>query len=146
QAHGEDRDQQYRSTGQQDPVQVVNVQGLRSPSPPGTRSYGPGSARPKSPYRRPIRQQTYVALGTDRSGVRKWSMRNQAPLIGEDDRVNPLRQLTLDQLRARTSEKWRAYPPDVLPVFVAEMDVPLAEPVARTATDATTPGDTGHRS
>jgi cysteine-S-conjugate beta-lyase len=65
-------------------------------------------------------------------------------LIGEDDRVNPLRQLTLDQLRARTSEKWRAYPPDVLPVFVAEMDVPLAGPVARAATDAITLGDTGY--
>jgi cystathionine beta-lyase len=58
--------------------------------------------------------------------------------------VNPLEQLTLDQLRARTSEKWRAYPPDVLPLFVAEMDVPLAEPVARAVTDAIALGDTGY--
>jgi cysteine-S-conjugate beta-lyase len=57
---------------------------------------------------------------------------------------NPLRRLTLDRLRERTSEKWRAYPPDVLPLFVAEMDVPLAEPVARAATDAIALGDTGY--
>lgn len=57
---------------------------------------------------------------------------------------NPLTRLTLDQLRTRTSEKWRAYPPDVLPVFVAEMDVPLAEPVARAVTDAIGRGDTGY--
>ncbi len=58
--------------------------------------------------------------------------------------MNPLTQLTLEQLRARTSEKWRAYPPDILPVFVAEMDVPLAEPVARAVTDAIALGDTGY--
>ena len=32
----------------------------------------------------------------------------------------------LEQLRTRTSEKWRRYPADVLPLWVAEMDVPLA--------------------
>jgi cysteine-S-conjugate beta-lyase len=57
---------------------------------------------------------------------------------------DPLRRLTLDQLRERTSEKWRAYPPDVLPVFVAEMDVPLADPVVRAVTDAVERGDTGY--
>lgn len=57
---------------------------------------------------------------------------------------DPLRRLTLDQLRERTSEKWRAYPPDVLPVFVAEMDVPLADAVARAVTDAIALGDTGY--
>src|SRR4051812_7870199 len=35
----------------------------------------------------------------------------------------------LERLRQRTSEKWRAFPPDVLPLFVAEMDYPLAEPI-----------------
>ncbi|PWK91469.1 cystathionine beta-lyase [Lentzea atacamensis] len=58
--------------------------------------------------------------------------------------MNPLRQLTLDQLRRRTSMKWRYYPEDVLPVWVAEMDVPLAEPVARAITDAVAIGDTGY--
>jgi cystathionine beta-lyase len=57
---------------------------------------------------------------------------------------NPLRALTLDQLRRRTSMKWRTYPEDVLPLWVAEMDVPLAEPVVRAVTDALALGDTGY--
>ncbi|GAA0576448.1 aminotransferase class I/II-fold pyridoxal phosphate-dependent enzyme [Paractinoplanes ferrugineus] len=58
--------------------------------------------------------------------------------------MNPLRQLTLAQLRTRSSEKWRTYPADVLPLFVAEMDVPLAEPIVRAVTDAVRSGDTGY--
>ncbi|WP_030605195.1 MalY/PatB family protein [Streptomyces fulvoviolaceus] len=57
---------------------------------------------------------------------------------------NPLRALTLDQLRCRTSMKWRTHPDDVLPMWVAEMDVPLAEPVVRAVTDALARGDTGY--
>lgn len=65
-------------------------------------------------------------------------------LSGARTAVNPLRQLTIDQLRQRTSLKWREYPDDVLPLWVAEMDVPLAEPVARAITDAVARGDTGY--
>ncbi|MEV4118486.1 aminotransferase class I/II-fold pyridoxal phosphate-dependent enzyme [Micromonospora sp. NPDC049645] len=65
-------------------------------------------------------------------------------LNGPRDAVNPLRQLTIDQLRQRTSLKWREYPDDVLPLWVAEMDVPLAEPVASAITDAVARGDTGY--
>ena len=36
---------------------------------------------------------------------------------------------SLPQLRRRTSVKWRAYPGDVLPAFVAEMDFDLAAPI-----------------
>jgi cysteine-S-conjugate beta-lyase len=57
---------------------------------------------------------------------------------------NPLRALTLDRLRCRTSMKWRTYPDDVLPLWVAEMDVPLAEPIVRALTDALALGDTGY--
>ncbi|WP_324788219.1 MalY/PatB family protein [Streptomyces sp. H51] len=57
---------------------------------------------------------------------------------------NPLRMLSLDRLRRRTSMKWRAYPADVLPMWVAEMDVPLAEPVLRAVTEALALGDTGY--
>ncbi|MCT7353480.1 aminotransferase class I/II-fold pyridoxal phosphate-dependent enzyme [Streptomyces sp. 15-116A] len=57
---------------------------------------------------------------------------------------NPLSALTLDQLRRRTSMKWRTYPDDVLPLWVAEMDVPLAEPVVRAVTEALQRGDTGY--
>ncbi|WP_432130743.1 MalY/PatB family protein [Streptomyces tendae] len=57
---------------------------------------------------------------------------------------NPLRALTPDELRRRTSMKWRTYPADVLPLWVAEMDVPLAGPVVRAVTDAMELGDTGY--
>ncbi|MEU3855584.1 aminotransferase class I/II-fold pyridoxal phosphate-dependent enzyme [Streptomyces sp. NPDC029554] len=57
---------------------------------------------------------------------------------------NPLQALTLEQLRRRTSAKWRAHPEDVLPLWVAEMDVPLAEPVVRAVTGALEIGDTGY--
>lgn len=40
--------------------------------------------------------------------------------------------------------KWRTYPEDVLPMWVAEMDVPLATPVVRAVTDALELGDTGY--
>ena len=52
--------------------------------------------------------------------------------------------LTLEQLARRRSKKWRAFPPDVLPVWVAEMDVPLAEPVTRVLLEAVRNGDTGY--
>jgi cystathionine beta-lyase len=60
--------------------------------------------------------------------------------------VNPLRTLGLEQLRQRTSEKWRAYPADVLPLWVAELDVPLAGPVAAALHAAVELGDTGYTS
>jgi cystathionine beta-lyase len=60
--------------------------------------------------------------------------------------ANPLEQLSLPELRQRTSMKWRAHPSDVLPLWVAEMDVPLAGPVARRLTEAVAAGDTGYPS
>ena len=60
------------------------------------------------------------------------------------DLADPLEQLTLADLRTRTSTKWREHPPDVLPLWVAEMDVPLAEPVQRVLHDAVARGDTGY--
>ncbi|MFC0007516.1 MalY/PatB family protein [Micromonospora siamensis] len=57
---------------------------------------------------------------------------------------NPLTQLSLAQLRQRTSVKWRMHPADVLPLWVAEMDVPLAPPVAETLRRAVDLGDTGY--
>ncbi|MEV8592703.1 aminotransferase class I/II-fold pyridoxal phosphate-dependent enzyme [Streptomyces sp. NPDC052012] len=63
---------------------------------------------------------------------------------GPSGEPNPLRALTLEQLRGRTSMKWRTYPADVLPLWVAEMDVPLAEPVVRAVTEALERGDTGY--
>lgn len=57
---------------------------------------------------------------------------------------NPLEELTLEQLRARTSMKWRAHPPDVLPLWVAEMDTKLAPTVAGAIHQAVDAGDTGY--
>jgi cystathionine beta-lyase len=57
---------------------------------------------------------------------------------------NPFDQLTLEQLRARRSLKWRAYPPDVLPLWVAEMDTTLAAPVVEAVHRALAVGDSGY--
>ena len=56
----------------------------------------------------------------------------------------PLRHLSLDTLRERTSSKWRRYDPDVLPLWVAEMDVMLAEPIREALEHAVRIGDTGY--
>jgi cystathionine beta-lyase len=55
-----------------------------------------------------------------------------------------VRALPLERLRERTSEKWREYPADVLPLFVAETDFPLAPAITRTLERAVTNGDTGY--
>ncbi|MGB6245242.1 MULTISPECIES: MalY/PatB family protein [Gordonia] len=57
---------------------------------------------------------------------------------------NPLEQLTIAQLRERTSMKWRAHPAEVLPLWVAEMDVLPAAPIADALTRAVARGDTGY--
>lgn len=46
--------------------------------------------------------------------------------------------------RLRTSVKWRAFPPDVLPLWVAEMDALLAPPVVAEVTGLIGRGDTGY--
>jgi len=50
----------------------------------------------------------------------------------------------LDTLRRRRSFKWRTYPADVLPSFVAEMDFDLAAPVIAAVTGALAIGDCGY--
>ncbi|RBY90225.1 cystathionine beta-lyase [Blastococcus sp. TBT05-19] len=57
---------------------------------------------------------------------------------------DPLEGVPLERLRQRTSLKWRAYPDDVLPLWVAEMDVDLAVPVVRAIRAAAESGDTGY--
>jgi cystathionine beta-lyase len=52
--------------------------------------------------------------------------------------------LPLSELRERTSEKWREYPSDVLPLFVAETDFPLAPTVKAALQRALDLGDTGY--
>lgn len=59
---------------------------------------------------------------------------------------NPLEQLSLEQLRQRGSAKWRVFGDDVLPLWVAEQDVPLAEPISEALHRAVDLGDTGYPS
>ncbi|WP_019546147.1 MalY/PatB family protein [Streptomyces sulphureus] len=67
---------------------------------------------------------------------------SRIPAAGE--RPDPLLGCTREELRRRTSAKWSAYPPDVLPLWVAEMDVPLAPAVVDAVQEALRLGDTGY--
>ncbi len=50
----------------------------------------------------------------------------------------------LSELRAHKSEKWRAFPSDVLPLPVAEMDFPVAEPIRKVLTEMVAKSDLGY--
>jgi cystathionine beta-lyase len=56
----------------------------------------------------------------------------------------PVLSLSLDELRSRTSLKWRTYDPDVLPMWVAEMDVAVHPAVRETLLCALERNDTGY--
>lgn len=58
--------------------------------------------------------------------------------------VAPLKALPVDQLRQRSSTKWRKYGDDVLPLFVAETDFPLAPAITERLARAIELGDTGY--
>lgn len=58
--------------------------------------------------------------------------------------MNPFEQVPLADLRERTSIKWRFFEPDVLPMWVAEMDVLPAEPITEAVHAAMLRGDTGY--
>lgn len=58
--------------------------------------------------------------------------------------VTPLQTLSIDQLRRRWSTKWRKYPEDVIPMFVAETDFVPAPAITAALTRAVELGDTGY--
>ncbi|WP_127475312.1 MalY/PatB family protein [Microbacterium sulfonylureivorans] len=58
--------------------------------------------------------------------------------------VIPLEALPIEQLRQRSSTKWRKYGDDVLPFFVAETDYPAAPAITAALTRAIALGDTGY--
>ncbi len=58
--------------------------------------------------------------------------------------MRPLVADPLPALRARTSEKWSYYPDDVLPLFVAETDYPIAPVVSDAVIDRIRASDTGY--
>ncbi|MFF1541744.1 MalY/PatB family protein [Microbacterium sp. NPDC058269] len=55
-----------------------------------------------------------------------------------------VKALPLAELRERSSAKWREYPADVLPLFVAETDFPLAPAISTVLQRAVEIGDTGY--
>lgn len=57
---------------------------------------------------------------------------------------HPFDALRLPELRRRTSAKWSVYDPDVLPMWIAETDFPLAEPIRRVLAEMVERGDTGY--
>ncbi len=57
---------------------------------------------------------------------------------------HPYDSLREEDLRLRRSVKWQQFPADVLPVWVAEMDYPLADPVREVLLEMVERGDTGY--
>jgi cysteine-S-conjugate beta-lyase len=72
------------------------------------------------------------------------SARVRPSTSGHADRNASFDDVSLTELRKRRSAKWRTYPADVLPAFVAEMDFPLAEPIKDALLNAVDLGDTGY--
>jgi cystathionine beta-lyase len=64
--------------------------------------------------------------------------------MGMGSVIVPLAVDDLAVLRQRRSAKWRTYPEDVLPLTIAEMDFPVAEPVAEALRSAVSRSDTGY--
>ena len=50
----------------------------------------------------------------------------------------------ISELRTHKSDKWRAFPADVLPLPVAEMDFPVAEPIRRALMEMVNASDLGY--
>jgi cystathionine beta-lyase len=80
------------------------------------------------------------------SWAAKWAadQTNQPALNWQAGVMTEVHADPLDLLRTRTSEKWLAYPAEVLPLFVAEMDYPLAPVIADAIVDRVRASDTGY--
>src|SRR5215831_20780721 len=79
-------------------------------------------------------------MGTAASRGRRY-VRGWATIRRVDALLGPC---SLPQLRRRQSVKWRTYPDDVLPAFVAEMDFDLAPPIGSAVAAALAIGDCGY--
>lgn len=58
--------------------------------------------------------------------------------------MSELRAFDLRELQTHRSEKWRAFPKEVLPLPVAEMDFPVAEPIRQTLREMIDHSDLGY--
>lgn len=99
-----------------------------------------------------------AALGADLAGwLARAGLQLPAPLdpdalarvLGDVEQAlrNPpleLDAVPLQALRARTGEKWAVYAEDVIPVWVADMDYPVAEPIRRRLHRAIEASDLGY--
>jgi cysteine-S-conjugate beta-lyase len=84
------------------------------------------TVRPPDPHR-------YIHEGPDRSSRTVARLWQHHPVF-----------LELPMLRRRRSSKWVEYPPDILPAFIAEMDVALAPPIRNALFEAIELGDVGY--
>ena len=57
-----------------------------------------------------------------------------------------LEAMSLAEMRTHRSEKWRGFPSDVLPLFVAEMDFPIAKPIQDILIEMVSHSDMGYLS
>ena len=58
--------------------------------------------------------------------------------------MSELRALHLSELQTHRSEKWRAFSKDILPLPVAEMDFPVADPIRQTLREMIDQSDLGY--
>jgi cystathionine beta-lyase len=63
--------------------------------------------------------------------------------MSKEEQIN-VKAHNLEELRTHRSEKWRAFPADVLPLPVAEMDFPVAEPIRKTLNAMIDKSDLGY--
>ena len=57
---------------------------------------------------------------------------------------HPFDTLTLETLRTRPCIKWTHYDSDVLPLWVADMDFPTADPIAEALAERARSGNLGY--
>ncbi len=60
--------------------------------------------------------------------------------------MNDFHFVTLEELQTHRSQKWREFPHEILPLPVAEMDFPVAEPIRRTLIEMINKSDLGYLS
>jgi cystathionine beta-lyase len=58
--------------------------------------------------------------------------------------MSDLQALDLSELQSHRSEKWRAFPKEILPLPVAEMDFPVADPIRHTLKEMIDHSDLGY--
>lgn len=58
--------------------------------------------------------------------------------------MSDFKAMDLSELQTHRSEKWRTFPKDVLPLPVAEMDFPVADPIRQTLREMIDHSDLGY--